>query len=103
MVLLLICFELSGDKYEEINKGKKVTKDNIERKKVCKDVQVIHKQITGTKKNKRMRNKKKTVEEEKQVKMKNSGCIIACLHNEETVILHSELIAVCGFYPANYV
>lgn len=50
MVLLLICFELSGDKYEEINKGKKVTKDNIERKKVWKGVQVIHKQITGTKK-----------------------------------------------------
>lgn len=49
MVLLLICFELSGDKYEEINKGKKVTKDNIERKKVWKGVQVIHKQITGTK------------------------------------------------------
>lgn len=49
MVLLLICFELSGDIYEEINKEKKITKDNIERKKVWKGVQVIHKQITGTK------------------------------------------------------
>lgn len=49
MVLLLICFELSGDIYEEINKEKKIAKDNIERKKVWKGVQVIHKQITGTK------------------------------------------------------
>lgn len=30
-------------------KRKKIAKDNIERKKVWKGVQVIHKQITGTK------------------------------------------------------